>query len=379
MAWNKYKVEKKQIYSGGTWVDSVPLDTRVGDYVATYGTYAECSGDYSRDYFTIHVIDNTDLKFIGINDGQGCNTSVSYSIDGGNSWSYLYTNQPVSFSAGTTIILKDSDIPTNFAFGYFNSTGRISVEGNIMSLLYGDDFVGKTNISGRSKTFGYMFRECTGLVSAEGLVLPATTLHSYCYDSMFYGCTNLTKAPKILPATTLTEACYLSMFLGCTSLTTAPEIMATTTAKECCYLMFKNCTSLANAPELNTTDLSELSFASMFEGCSSLITAPTKIQAPSASRLSCNQMFNGCSALTTSPDIYVTTLGDNSFNSMFNGCTSLNHIKMMATDLGNNNSLYNWVNGVSPTGTFIKNANATWTDTGVSGIPNGWTVQTASS
>lgn len=31
------------------------------------------------------------------------------------------------------------------------------------------------------------------------------------------------------------------------------------------------------------------------------------------------------------------------------------------------------------TGTFIKNASATWDVTGVNGIPTGWTVETASS
>ena len=44
------------------------------------------------------------------------------------------------------------------------------------------------------------------------------TMASYCYNSMFYGCTSLTQAPE-LPATTLKDYCYNSMFYGCTSLT----------------------------------------------------------------------------------------------------------------------------------------------------------------
>lgn len=39
----------------------------------------------------------------------------------------------------------------------------------------------------------------------------------------------------------------------------------------------------------------------------------------------------------------------------------------------------NWVNGVKATGTFVKNSAATWNVTGTSGVPSGWTVQTASS
>ena len=38
----------------------------------------------------------------------------------------------------------------------------------------------------------------------------------------------------------------------------------------------------------------------------------------------------------------------------------------------------NWVQNVASTGTFVKNSSATWTTTGVHGVPSGWTVQTAS-
>ena len=36
-----------------------------------------------------------------------------------------------------------------------------------------------------------------------------------------------------------------------------------------------------------------------------------------------------------------------------------------------------WLESVSLTGTFVKNAAASWDVTGVDGIPSGWTVQTA--
>lgn len=38
----------------------------------------------------------------------------------------------------------------------------------------------------------------------------------------------------------------------------------------------------------------------------------------------------------------------------------------------------NWVDGVSATGTFVKNSEATQDVTGANGIPTGWTVKTAS-
>jgi hypothetical protein len=36
-----------------------------------------------------------------------------------------------------------------------------------------------------------------------------------------------------------------------------------------------------------------------------------------------------------------------------------------------------WVDGVSSSGTFVKNNSATWNVTGTDGIPFGWTVTTA--
>ena len=84
-----------------------------------------------------------------------------------------------------------------------------------------------------------MFDGCTSLVQAPEL--PATTLASWCYYSMFGYCTSLTQAPE-LPATTLAESCYFDMFFGCSSLTKAPELPAT---KYRCYVgMFMRCTKL---------------------------------------------------------------------------------------------------------------------------------------
>jgi hypothetical protein len=36
---------------------------------------------------------------------------------------------------------------------------------------------------------------------------------------------------------------------------------------------------------------------------------------------------------------------------------------------------FEWVSGVSSTGTFVKNADATWDVTFNFGVPSGWTIQ----
>lgn len=109
---------------------------------------------------------------------------------------------------------------------------------------------------GGNETFGSSIRNyhkfiINGLVAASGDItslrrfdLEQTTFASYCYFSMFRGCTGLTSAPE-LPATTLASYCYHSMFRGCTGLTSAPELPATTLADGCYQNMFYGCTKLS--------------------------------------------------------------------------------------------------------------------------------------
>ena len=309
--------------------------------------------------------------------------------------------------------------------GYFNITQSCNVGGNIMSLLFNDDFEDKTDLTGYDMAFAYLFLQ-QPIVNASELILPATTLSMACYGSMFGGCTSLTAAPA-LPATTLATSCYNAMFGGCTSLTTAPELPATTLAKQCYYNMFDGCTSLTTAPALPATTLADNCYNIMFLKCTSLTTAP--VLPPTTLAKSCYfQMFDGCTSLTTAPALPATTLTDGCYYAMFQRCTSLvtapelpattlasscygwmfqsctslvtapelpattlanqcyeyifynctnlNYIKMLATDISASHCLNNWVDGVSSTGTFVKNP-ALSEETigrGVSGIPEGWTV-----
>ena len=89
---------------------------------------------------------------------------------------------------------------------------------------------------------------------------------SYCYSSMFQGCTSLTTVPS-LPATTLKINCYDSMFYLCTKIklsTTAsgtytksyriPKNGTGTTASGALVYMFGNTGGTFNgAPKINTT------------------------------------------------------------------------------------------------------------------------------
>ena len=289
--------------------------------------------DYSKKYFTTEALENDETFTLTIprNVGTYYMTSVSYSTDNGETWtttnntSSQVTATTPSLNQGDKVLWKgDGKSTASDASNYItikSNNKNFNVEGNIMSLLYGDNYRNQTALPETWSVFRGLFKSIVKLKSTENLILPATTLNNYCYDSMFYGCTALTTAPE-LPATTLANYCYQNMFNGCTSLTTAPALNATTLAQYCYQSMFVGCTALTTAPALNATTLTVNCYRNMFQNCTSLTSAPTL---PATTMLAnCYQnMFYGCTSLTTAPALNATTLATYCYDSMFNGCTSL--------------------------------------------------------
>ena len=337
---------------------------------------------------TFSILDDNTTLSIGQGPEPGppvsfAEKTIEYSTDKENWISITSSTGGTSFgpfAAGTEVYLRgNNDTLSNFENGMyrscckFNSTGRFAAKGNIMSLLSSTGYTTMTEfVSGG--VFTQLFYQCTGLTSAENLILPATTLAqgcyyymfqgctnlaiapelpaatlagscyaemfqgctnlaiapelpattlgSYCYNDMFQGCTSLTAAPSILPATTLAEGCYTYMFAGCTSLTSAPALPATTLTGSCYSNMFRNCTSLTAAPVLPATTLAASCYYCMFYGCSGLTSAPA-LPATTLSNSCYSSMFYGCKSLTTASELPASTMTSGCYNNMFNGCTSL--------------------------------------------------------
>ena len=194
--------------------------------------------DYSKDYFTIVSLEDNNVIYFGVKDKAYAKT-ISVSIDNGNTWTDYTSSEPLndsfvfgtsiaSLNAGEKILIKGNNTKYGSTFineqnNYFSSEKRFNVEGNIMSLIYGDNFIGQNILPDESYIFARLFDQVSAtnlhkntIVSAENLILPPT-LRTGCYNYMFYLCTLLTTAP-VLPATTLVTACYEGMFNGCSSL-----------------------------------------------------------------------------------------------------------------------------------------------------------------
>ena len=85
-------------------------------------------------------------------------------------------------------------------------------------------------------------------------------------------------------------------------------------------------------------------------------------------------LFQNDTHILDAPELPATTLSKRCYTRMFYGCSSLNYIKALFTTTPSSDYTDQWVEDVASTGTFVKNRKATWTTTGVNGIPTGWTV-----
>jgi len=400
----------------GTFVKADGVEIPSGSSGIPSGWTVNSYVPFSEDYLTFIPVEDSTFGF--------SKAGLSYSLDEGRHWTELAANGTTpTVAVGKKIMWKNNTTltPTSSdGIGTFTSSKNFDVEGNIMSLLYGDNFVGQTSLNGEgsvfrylfknskvrkaeslvlpakkvtsngytsmfngcsslisvpelpattleSRSYAYMFQGCTSLTTAQN-ILPAMTLTINCYYYMFNGCTSLASAPE-LPATSLSASCYENMFSGCTSLTTAPNILPATTLFDSCYAsMFRGCTSLASAPELSATTLESRCCENMFSGCTSLTTAPNTLPATTLANSCYYYMFNGCRSLTSAPELPATTLANGCYNSMFIDCTSLTTAPVLPATTLTDNCYYQMFQGC----TNINYVKMLATDISASSCLSGW-------
>ena len=288
---------------------------------------------------------------------------TEYSKDNGATWSHytgeltLQKDEELCVKA-TRTTYRNGGTNNYYAVSskpIFIADKKVYIAGNIMSLIYGDDFAGKTTLA-----TDYVFQGAFS--SSNGAITTIDIDHN---------------DPLILPATTLSTGCYIRMFFNCTSLTTAPALPATTLENYCYYNMFRKCSNLTDVSlltELPATVLKPSCYRELFRECSKLTAVPKNLLPVTTLVESCyQQMFQGCSLITQVPDLPAETLATSCYSEMFRGCSLLNSIKCLATNRSASGCTSNWVNGVNASGTFTKKTSATW-GYGSNGIPNAWNI-----
>ena len=242
--------------------------------------------------------------------------TLYWSRDFGQTWNE-YTETIVSSTYNENIVFKgELTVNGTNGIGTFSVSGLFNVYGNVMSLIYGENYNNQTALKS-DYNFAHLLEDCTHLGEAFELVLPSTTLRPHCYDSMFKGCWSMVKIPY-LKATTLAEGCYAYMFSGCETITEMCDLPATTLATNC--------------------------YSHMFEGCKDLFE-----------------------------NIYLLaeTLVSGCYDTMFSG-TSASYVEALFLTEPGTAYTNNWLADVAYYGTFIKNSNSTWVaddHRGPSGIP----------
>lgn len=182
---------------------------------------------YLRQYLTFEALEAGTFSLYLY---KGCSDmAVSYSVNDGI-WvdtTHIYNSSTntittPSLNVGDKVIWKCVSSDGSFGNAYqktalFSSTGTCNIYGNILSLIYGDNFIGKDSIADGFQTFRQIFQTGLKCVSSENLIIPISVIKQYVCTSMFQNNTVVQKGPVFISEDIQANALY-TCFDGCTSL-----------------------------------------------------------------------------------------------------------------------------------------------------------------
>lgn len=255
---------------------------------------------------------------------------------------YIYGFNPRGFSKGENLYVQFQ----------FDGPSKFNISGNIMGLIDG-------------------FSEVTTIPSL------------YCFYKLFMGISLIYDASALrLPAKVIKGAAYYEMFRNCNNMVAGPDIDGTdnsgyggTTA------MFKGCKSLVECPKFSFEKVGSSACREMFMDCYELINPPKILSATTLADSCYQSMFYSCHKLRFAPELPAKTLVNACYMFMFADCKELRYVKALFTtniidgtnDTNGTNYTKNWMYGVNTnTGVFVKAVDATWSLSGISGIPTNW-------
>lgn len=285
-----------------------------------------------RSYLTFEAReDNTSVTWTHAGATTSFMWPIQVSTDGGTTWAEVAPTTEgatlATINKGQKIIVRRDSaygfMGSNALYNYFGSDKDVYVYGNIMSLIWGDNFISHSDLRGRYQ-FGKLFYGMSTLLTDPKLgliILPATGNHvtyPYAYDEMFNGCAKMT-IEAVMPE---------GLVLG----------------TQTCYGMYWRCSALRRA---------HLKFSVIGSyGCASMFT------------------LSGLEEII----IEDAALSDYGLRMALRLCPDLKKVTSLLTDISATNCLQNWMSIVAASGTFIKPSSVIY-PSGASGIPAGWTVQ----
>lgn len=223
---------------------------------------------------------------------------------------------------------------------------------------------------------------CSSLIDTDRKITFSNGIGSYGMNLTLEGCSSIISTPTIKVKGNVDQYAFNKTFYNCSSLVESRIDLSGVTSMSSAgynfYQMFSGCTKLKNAPITPTSALSasQYAFYGMFMNCGNLEEAPY-FKFTTVSSYSAGNMFRNCVKIKTAPPLRPKTLVSNCYYYMFYGCSNLKSIYWYADTAPTSTYCNNWVYGVSPTGTFYRDIDATWTISyGNSNVPTGWKVKT---
>ncbi len=281
--------------------------------------------DYSKEYFTIEF--NGEIGTITVANAVSWSEDKKTWIEIEADSTITPTSKRVYFkNIGSTWCSSNPDVNVWSAIpAAISVSTSFKALGNVMSLLYGDDFIGKTEFPDKAEaTFCGLFSGDTTITDASNLILPAKVLRNKSYARMFDACKALVYPPALSATTSITQ--------------------------HSCRLMFKGCSSLLTAPTFPATYVNAFGYAQMFYGCNKLTGI---IELPATS---------------------LPTYADWQYGQMF-AYTNITGIKLGLLTIEKTSYIANWLEGVTTTGVIYKPKEATYDDS-LLNLPSTWTVET---
>ena len=282
----------------------------------------------------------TGARSITLNNKNGNNPNIEYSIDKGKHWYVLSSLNNID---GTVYLRGKNPTGINLNPGKYttiqltaaDATKGCKISGNIANLI---DYETNDLSQLGSYCFCYLFYQQTDLKDVSNLIMTEKTTIMMCFY-MFAG-TSIESMPQ-LPALELNERCYQFMFSECTKLKKLTHIPAYNFGANSCYGMFASCTSLEDASVGQRTVVrfadtsctySEFAFFNMFNGCTNLKIVnynkkPISIKMSSIPKGLYSYLFNNCSSLEYCPLVLgkdAIKCGDYAFNHTYSGTSVVN-------------------------------------------------------
>ena len=247
-------------------------------------------------------------------------------------------------------------------YNTINCSKDYEVAGNIMSLLYGENFTGEeTTFNSKNYCFDCLFYGSTTLKKADRLIMPSTDTGAGGYYRMFSGCSGLETPPIMTTGIKSGYGGMQEMFYNCSSLIATPQFTAniknhtnrnfsklfyncsSITLANCSLTVdqyedpddtgilesvFQGCSKLEKAPQITIISYNQYAIkkricAKAFYGCTSLNDISDISMETGMYGYDCYQMFYNCSSLTEPLDMNYTKSGTYTFYQMYKGCTSL--------------------------------------------------------